>query len=138
MADATLEQLMRIESRLTQSFFAAVVSLVAYLIWVLFIAAPASSGGMIPQTTTGIVLAILQLVCYIWYAVAAGAGATAIGESGWKYVIWILAAPFLSRLPIPIVSTLIAASPLAIKFLLGGQLQSTIRSTTFNEFHRSS
>jgi len=136
MADATLEQLIRIESRLTRAFIAAVVSLVASLIWALFIAKPTAE-GLMPLTTTGIVLGILQLACYIWYAVAAGPAATAIGESGWKYVIWILAAPFLARLPIPIVSNLIAASPLAIKFLLGSQLQSSIRAATFNEIHQS-
>jgi hypothetical protein len=56
-----------------------------------------------------------------------------LGETPWKYVVWILAAPFLSRIPIPIVSTLIGVSPLSIKFLLGGQLQSAIRQRPFED-----
>ena len=137
MAETSIEQLIKIESRLTRSFLAAAVALVAYLIWMFFIALPRNS-STITLTPTGIVLGLVQLACYVWYAIAAGAAATAIGESGWKYVVWILAAPFLAQLPIPIVSTLIGASPLAIKFLLGGQLQSSIRAATFNEFHQSS
>jgi hypothetical protein len=136
MADATLEQLMAIESRLTRSFIAAVIALAANIIYVFFIMKLPTEGPL-DLTPTAIVLGIIQLGCYIWYAIAAGAAATAIGERGWKYIAWILAAPFLARLPIPIVSTLIAASPLAIKFLLGSQLQSAIRATTFNEYHQS-
>ena len=131
MADASLEQLIAIESRLTRSFTAAVIALLANIIYLFFIA------RSLELTPTAMVLGVIQLACYVWYAIAAGAGATAIGENGWKYIIWILAAPFLARLPIPIVSTLIAASPLAIKFLLGSQLQASIRAVTFNEFHKS-
>jgi hypothetical protein len=136
MADATVDQLIKIESQLTRSFLGAVIALVANIIWTFFIARrpPAGESEVTPVV---IVLAVLQLGFYVWYAKAAGTAASAIGESGWKYVVWILAAPFLARLPIPIVSTLIAASPLAIKFLLGAQLQSAIRSGTFNEIHRS-
>ena len=48
--------------------------------------------------------------------------------AGAKYVVWILAAPLLAKIPIPLVSTLIAVSPLSIKFLLGSQLHSaTVR-----------
>jgi hypothetical protein len=63
----------------------------------------------------------------VWFAFAAGAAAKLLGDNGWKYIVWILAAPFLASIPIPIVSTLIAVSPLSIKFLLGGQLQTAIR-----------
>ena len=135
MADATVEQLIQVESQLTRSFVGAVVGLLANLLWTFFLA-PRTPTGEFDVGTVGIVLAVLQLALYIWYAKSAGAAASAIGEAGWKYVVWILAAPFLARLPLPIVSTLIAASPLAIKFLLGSQLQSSIRSGTFNEIHR--
>lgn len=109
--------------------------LVANIIWTFFIARRTPTGP--EPASVGLVLSVLQLGFYVWYAKAAGTAATAIGENGWKYVVWILAAPFLALLPIPIVSTLIAASPLAIKFLLGGQLQSAIRAATFNELHQS-
>jgi hypothetical protein len=136
MAETTLDQLFRIDTQLSRSFAGAVVGLLANIIWTFFIAKPTPT-GQIELGTTGIVLGVLQLALYIWYAKSAGAAATAIGESGWKYVVWILAAPFLSRLPIPIVSTLIGASPLAIKFLLSAQLQSAIRAQTVSEIHSS-
>src|SRR5262245_59589310 len=99
LADDRLQKLFAIESQLTRSFLAAVMALAANIIYVFFIAKPAPDGG-VAMTPTVIVLGLVQLACYVRYAVAAGAGATAIGESGWKYVIWILAAPFLARLPI--------------------------------------
>ena len=136
MPDAKLERLFAIESQLTRSFMAAVIALAANIIYFFFIVEPPPDGSL-AMTPTAIVLGLVQLACYVWYAIAAGAGATAIGESGWKYIVWILAAPFLARLPIPIVSTLIAASPLAIKFLLGSQLQASIRAATYNEMHES-
>ena len=137
MADATVEQLIKVESQLTRSFVGAVIGLLANLLWTFFLA-PRSPTGRIEFGTVTIVLTVFQLALYVWYAKSAGAAASAIGEAGWKYVVWILAAPFLALLPLPIISTLIAASPLAIKFLLGSQLQSSIRSSTFNEIHRES
>jgi hypothetical protein len=137
MADATIDQLINVESQLSRSFVGAVIGLLANLLWTFFLA-PRSPTGGVEVGTVGIVLMVIQFGLYIWYAKSAGTAASAIGEAGWKYVVWILAAPFLAQLPIPIVSTLIAASPLAIKFLLGSQLQSSIRSSTFNEIHRDS
>lgn len=136
MADATVDQLIKVESELTRSFAGAVAALMANIIWTFFIAERTPT-GTVEMTTTGLALVVLQLGLYVWYAIAAGAAATAIGDNGWKYIIWILAAPFLAMLPIPVVSTLISASPLAIKFLLGSQLQSAIRAATSNEIHRS-
>ena len=137
MADATVEQLIKVDSGLTRSFVGAVIGLLANLLWVFFLAPRTPTGG-VEIGTVGIVLALFQLALYAWYAKSAGSAASAIGDAGWKYVVWILAAPFRAQLPIPIVSTLIGASPLAIKFLLSSQLQSAIRSTTFNEIHRES
>jgi hypothetical protein len=68
---------------------------------------------------------------YVWFALAAGRAARVLGEKPAKYVAWILAAPVLGLLPIPIISTLIAASPLSIKFLLGRQLNEAIRQAAF-------
>jgi hypothetical protein len=136
MTETTIDQLIRIDTQLSRSFAGAVAGLFANIIWTFFIAKPTPT-GQIELGTTAIVLGVLQLALYIWYAKCAGAAATAIGESGWKYVVWILAAPFLSRLPIPIVSMLIGASPLAIKFLLSAQLQSAIRAQTVSDIHSS-
>lgn len=124
MAESRFDELVQAETRLSRSFIAAVAALAVSLIWMLFIAGPEPAAN-----PSGITLALLglQFACYIWYAIAAGGAAKVLGDAGWKYIVWILAAPFLSRLPIPIVSTLIAVSPLSIKFLLGSQLQSAIR-----------
>jgi hypothetical protein len=76
----------------------------------------------------------VQVGCYIWYATAAGRAAKVLGETGWHYVAWILAAPFLTWLPIE--STLamfIGVSPLSIKFLLGRQLDQAIQRRPFED-----
>jgi hypothetical protein len=39
----------------------------------------------------------------------------------------------VALIPIPIVSTIIGVSPLSIKFLLGGQLQTAIRERPFQD-----
>ena len=136
MADDRLEMLSRAESKLTRSFWAAAVGVVGSMIWALFV-----TGGQ-PDAGSGVgqaavVLLILQVAFYIWFAVSAGGAARVLGDSGWKYVAWILAAPFLAQLPIPIVSTIIGVSPLSIKFLLGGQLQEAIRKESFAAFHET-
>ncbi len=82
----------------------------------------------------GFVLMALLLACYVWYAVCCGRAAKLLGEAGWKYVVWIVAAPLLSLLPLPgLVSTAITASPLSIKFLLGRQLDEAIRQKAFED-----
>jgi hypothetical protein len=81
---------------------------------------------------------------YVWYALAAGMAARALGSPGWRYVVWILAAPFVALivalLPIPLLSsaasTVISVSPLSIKFLLGNQLEEAFRRETSLSLHR--
>jgi len=134
MAESKFDALVRADTQLSRSFIAAVAAVLASLFWTLFIAGPQPPGSM--STTTMVLLAI-QLAAYLWYAVAAGAAAKILGDAGWKYAAWIVAAPFLAQLPIPIVSTLIAVSPLSIKFLLGSQLQAAIRQEGFAGIHES-
>jgi len=64
---------------------------------------------------------------------------TAHGEGGtsWHYLAWIVAAPFVALLPIPLVAMVVAASPRSIKFLLGGQLKTAIREQTSTALHVS-
>jgi hypothetical protein len=134
MAESQFGALVQAESRLSRSFIVAVIAVLATLFWTLFIADPQKTG----QTSgTALTLVGIQVASYIWYAIAAGAAARILGDSGWKYVVWILAAPFLARLPIPIVSTVIAVSPLSIKFLLGSQLQTAIRQEGLASIHES-
>ena len=135
MAETSVDRLIAVESRLTRSFIGAAVALLLNIFWAITFARTTPSGE-IDVGWFGLVLGLLQLVCYVWYAVAAGSAAKALGESGWKYTVWILMAPILALVPIPIVSTIINASPLSIKFLLGGQLQTAIREGSFADLHQ--
>jgi hypothetical protein len=112
---------------------ACVVTVLASMGWALFVGPPAP--GRIAWFP--VLIVVCQLGAYIWYAVSAGAAAKAVGAVGWHYVVWILAAPLLAMLPIPIVSTIIGVSPLSIKFLLGGQLQTAMREETFAQLHET-
>lgn len=76
---------------------------------------------------------LFLVIAYVWYATAIGRAATYVVPSPWKYILWVLVAPFLALIPIPIVSTLIAASPLSLKFFFGGQLRSEIRERLLAE-----
>jgi hypothetical protein len=129
MTLASVHELMAVESRLNRSMAVCVVAILAILFWTLLMIKTGMEGA-----TAGLVLIglfLLQLAGYVWFAVAAGAAARRLGEAPWKYVTWILVAPFLALVPIPIVSTIIAVSPLSIKFLLGRQLQTAIRERAF-------
>ena len=136
MADDRLEELLRAEARLTRSFWAAAVGVIGTLLWVMFVTGGQEDAGSGLGQVSGVLL-LLQLAFYVWYAIAAGGAARVLGDKGWKYVAWILVAPFLAQVPIPIVSTIIGVSPLSIKFLLGGQLQEAIRKESFAGFHEA-
>ena len=123
MAKPSVDELMAAESRLNRSLVASIVAVLAVLGW------SVAAGGQVGAFC----LSLFQLGCYIWFAVSAGAAAKILGEARWKYVTWILVAPFLALIPIPIVSTIIGVSPLSIKFLLGGQLQTAIRERIFED-----
>jgi hypothetical protein len=131
MTKPTVDELLAAESQLNRSLIAAVVGLLANLGWSIFMAKTSEPGGRDLLIWSAFFL--LQVGGYVWFAVAAGKAAKVLGESGWPYVTWILAAPFLSLLPIPIVSRLIGISPLAIKFLLGGQLERAIRDRSLQD-----
>ncbi len=125
VAKPSVEELQAAESRLGNAFVLAVVAAVCgvaagiwlqnaeehrVVVWVVYL------------------LAELFLVgAYIWYATAIGRAATYLVPSPWKYILWVLVAPFLALIPIPIISTLIAVSPLSLKFFFGGQLRNEIR-----------
>ena len=136
MAEERIADLLRVENRLTRSFIGYIVALLTSIIWLLFVARPTPAGGIEPSLA-GLLLVPLQLGFYLWYAMSAGAAAKVLGDAGWKYVVWILVSPFLALIPIPIVSTIIAVSPLSIKFLLGGQLQTAIRDESMAQLHHT-
>jgi hypothetical protein len=128
MTKPSVEELMAAETWLNRSFTAAVVALLANLAWMLTLAKVEGE----PRGVVALVmpaLFVLEMGCYVWFAVSAGRAAKLLGGTGWTYVAWIIAAPLLSALPIPIVSLIIQASPLSIKFLLGNQLERAIRES---------
>jgi hypothetical protein len=132
-AAVSVDDLLRVESNLTRSFVGSVLAVLTTLAWTFYLAD--MMRGVFPPSAVGLLLLTAELGFYVWYAVAAGKAARALGEPGWKYVTWILAAPILSLIPIPVVSTIIGVSPLSIKFLLGGQLQAAIRQASFADLH---
>jgi hypothetical protein len=128
---ATIEELQAADSGLTRSFIASVATGVASIGWALFVGPPPpGEAAWFP-----LLVLVCQVGAYVWYAIAAGRAAKVVGAVGWHYVVWILVSPFLRMIPIPIVSTIIAVSPLSIKFLLGGQLQTAMREATFAQLH---
>jgi hypothetical protein len=132
----TIEELIHAEARLARAFLGYLFAVASALAWPMI----ASSVGPEPSVGIGIASATLLLVqigLYVWFAIEAGAAARALGGTAWHYIVWILASPLLSLVPIPVVSTVIAVSPLSIKFLLGGQLQTAIREQTSMALHVS-
>lgn len=128
---ATVETLLRREWRLDRSFEAVVVALVGsflfvYLLGHLGSAAPVSLYLIAPW------LPFLLLACYAWYVVEAILTARAVGRSPWLIGAWLLAAPFLSLLPIPVVALVLQASPLILKFILARELRAQIHQQTFD------
>ena len=132
----TIEQLIRAEAALARAFVGYLFAVGSALAW------PMIAAGISPEPTVGIGfvtlgLWVVQIGLYVWFAMAAGAAARALGGTAWHYIVWILASPVLSLVPIPLISTVIAVSPLSIKFLLGGQLQAAIRDQTSMALHVS-
>ena len=142
MADTTIEDMIRAESRLGRAFIGYLFAVLSGVAWPMLVAGPmvaADQGQDLPVWVgvSWLAMVAVQIVCYVWYAIAAGGAARALGATGWHYVVWIIAAPFLALLPLPLISTVIAISPLSIKFLLGGQLQTAIREQTTMALHVS-
>jgi len=128
--NTSVDDLLSADSHLTRSFMAAVAGALATMLWAVY------AGSALSWVYVTLVL--VQFSCYIWYALAAGEAAKALGENGGVYITWILVAPFAALIPIPVLSIAIAVSPLSIKFLLSGQLQSAIREQTFEVMHPTS
>ena len=126
MTPTSIEMLQTADTRLTRSFICCVATVLASMGWALFVSPPVP-GQPSPALA---IIGLLQIASYIWFAISAGGAARVLGATAWHYVTWILVAPILALVPIPIVSSIIGISPLSIKFLLGGQLQTALREET--------
>jgi hypothetical protein len=134
MAATTIEDLIHAEAGLSRAFGGYLFAVLSSVAWPMVVAGQELGAALIVASLT---LLIVQVGMFVWYAIAAGAAGRALDGTAWHYVAWILAAPILALAPIPLVSTVIAVSPLSIKFLLGGQLQTAIRDQTSMALHVS-
>ncbi len=134
MAATTIEDLIHAEAELSRAFGGYLFAVLSSVAWPMVVAGQEPGTALIVGS---LALLIVQVGLFVWYALAAGAAARALGGTAGHYIAWILAAPILALAPIPLVSTVIAVSPLSIKFLLGGQLQTAIRDQTSMALHLS-
>jgi hypothetical protein len=132
----TIEDLIYAEARLNRAFVGYLFAVLSAVAWPMFVASQGGETSAAPMVAS-FVLGFVQVCLYTWFAVTAGAAARALGGTAWHYIVWILVAPLLALVPIPLVSNVIAVSPLSIKFLLGGQLQTAIREQTSMAMHVS-
>src|SRR5688500_6608102 len=132
----TIEDLIHAEARLGRAFVGYLFAVLSGMAWPMIVG---GRGGepSVAWIAASLGLLVLQVGLYVWFALAAGAAARALGGTAWHYIVWILASPILALVPIPLLSTVIAVSPLSIKFLLGGQLQAAIRDQTSMALHVS-
>ena len=132
MADYTVDATLRLETRLNRSFALCVAFFVAIGVLQIVLTArgsPLRQLGPWPLLLLLLLLAGL-LAAYIWFAIEITSTAVALGKKPALFLVWMIAAPFLALLPLPVISTIIAASPLSLKLLLAGQLRSEIHDRT--------
>jgi hypothetical protein len=131
---ASVDDLLTVESRFDRTFAVALVAILAYLFWPL----AARTMGVTQYGWASIVdwvSWVLLLAAYVWFALAASAAARHVGRSPILIGAWILLAPIVgpvagALVPIPFLGTLIAVSPLSLRFLLAGELRSEIQKRT--------
>jgi hypothetical protein len=126
MNKPSVEELEAAESRLGRAFMLAALAVVCSVGVGLSLPGVEMRGPL--EWTIFAAVELFLLGAYFWYATAIGRAATYLVPSPWKYVLWVLAAPFLALIPIPIVSTVIGLSPLSLKFFFTGQLRSEIKT----------
>jgi hypothetical protein len=125
----SVEELLVVEERFDRSFRLAVVAFITQAGWPV-LARLMGVAGLGWATTVLLLLAAGMIASYAWFAYSAAIAASRLGRSGLLIGAWIALAPIVSLLQIPVVSTLIGASPLSIRFLLAGELRSEIHAKT--------
>ena len=125
-AHYSVDDLLAIEAQLDRSFMVCVVALLANL------AVPFAVDAPHPRGIAFLLASLASLFAtYIWFAVSVGRAEKAVGDNATLFVFWVLAAPLLSLVPIPLVSTILMASPLSLKILLSRELRAKIHEKTF-------
>lgn len=136
MTKSMLEQLHHADATLTRAFVANIACGAALFV-LTYVMAVTGARDSPAASVSRMLLVLVQGGCCVWFAIAVGTAAHLVGGTRWHYIAWMLAAPLVAMLPIPVVASLVQISPLAIKFLLGGQLQSAIRVETSRIFHEA-
>jgi hypothetical protein len=132
----TIEDLIHAEARLSRAFAGYLFAVITAAAWPMFVVTqPTEPSVVLIAVSLGLLAG--QIGLSIWFAMAAGAAAKALDGTAWHYIVWILASPLVAMVSIPLVSTVVAVSPVSIKFLLGGQLQTAIREQTSMALHVS-
>lgn len=126
MTVPSIDDLVRAEAGLNRAFFGYAAAVLGSFAWSMYVPTQPQAQSL-NLLLISLMILVVGIGMLVWYAFAAGGAAKVLGATAWHYVVWIIAAPVLALVPIPLVSTVIAVSPLSIKFLLGGQLQTAIR-----------
>ena len=131
--EPTIDELLRAESGMDNSFAACAAALFGRFGWLVVMA---SMGGMAYGWPSYVDLALLLFLLgsYLWFAASVARGAAKLGKSGPLYLAWVLGAPVLASLVgVPVLSAGICASPLSLKWLLGSELRATIVARTLSD-----
>ena len=131
MSKPTVEELEAAEARLGSAFILAAIAIVCSVAAGIWFQSRDQRGTIEWAAYLG--AEVFVVGAYVWYATAIGRAARYLVPSPWKYIVWVLAAPFLALIPIPIVSTVIGLSPLSLKFFFTGQLRNEIKGRMLEE-----
>jgi hypothetical protein len=129
MPEPTIDELLAAEASLDRSFTACLIAFLVSTAWPIYIRLT-GQGGTSWAWPIGLLLLLPLLGTYVWFAYAASTAAARLGQERSLYLAWLIAAPVLGRIPIPIVSQIITVSPLSLKFLLSSQLRHEIHRRT--------
>jgi hypothetical protein len=150
MTVLTTERMLDVESGLERSFFVTATALVLACLWPVFLRLTTLDA----QPWAGVsVLVWFPVVfgAYVWFAVASMRAAECVGRSKWLVGAWVLAAPFVAAflqvscvamvltalvrgaIPVPLMGTVVAVSPLSLKFILARELRDDIHDKTFED-----
>jgi len=135
----SVQTLNLLATRLNRSFYAAVISILVYLVLSMMVLP-----SIYRSQRTGAILVVLligfcfflAIAGYIWYVVSIGITTRRLEKPAALYILWLIAAPLLALLPIPVVSIIIGVSPLSIKYLISNEIQAKIRLEMMREKQR--
>jgi hypothetical protein len=128
-----VEALLAAEARLDRSFQACLLVAVVGLGWPTYLHLTGQEQTAFAGPIAVSLLAVF-FAAYAWFAHAVAVATRALGRGRLPYVAWLVAAPVLwLLLPVPVVATLILASPLSLKLRLSADLRAAIHDRTLGD-----